>query len=113
MLELLQLLKKNYRTTQYKHDAIKHSVEERREKEKQREMALRENQCDNDAQYINYEVVEKLKKLISNFHVSQLHSMQWIKAAWEKVSVDATKNCWLHTGILPQTLIENMTITVV
>ena len=36
--------------------------------------------------------------------------MQWIKAVWEKVSVDAIQNCWLHTGILPETLIEIMKI---
>ncbi|KAG2189555.1 hypothetical protein INT46_002500 [Mucor plumbeus] len=29
---------------------------------------------------------------------------------WEKVSGDAIKNCWLHTGILPKTFIENMAI---
>ncbi|KAG2193447.1 hypothetical protein INT46_011083 [Mucor plumbeus] len=107
---VIAAFKRNYRTTQYKHVAIKHSVEVRREKEKQREMSLRENQQDNDAQNIDNEVVEKMKKLISDFHVSQLHAMQWIKAAWEKVSADAIKNCWLHTGILPETLIENMAI---
>ena len=51
--EVIAAFKRNYRTTQYKHSAIKHSVEERREKEKQPEMALKENQCDNDAQYID------------------------------------------------------------
>ncbi|KAG2189620.1 hypothetical protein INT46_004874 [Mucor plumbeus] len=75
-------------------------------------MALRENQRDNDAQYINNEEVEKMNKLISDFHVSQLHAMQWIKAAWKKASANAIKNCWLHTGILPETVIENMAISI-
>jgi hypothetical protein len=29
---------------------------------------------------------------------------------WEKVSGDTIKNCWLHTGILPETLNKNMAI---
>ncbi|CAE6431801.1 unnamed protein product [Rhizoctonia solani] len=43
-----------------------------------------------------------MQGVADHYKVNQLQSMRMLTRVWEGVSESAIKNCWRHTGILPE-----------